>query len=307
METCNKIILRQARQVLSYQRPFKAVRKRGPASWRLCAPSLTICSFSGHARSIVKASGNIGSSGCDLLRHCYISSHNKNDTIGDGISDSFDSVDRHVCLGAGAEKDGKPKTSDVDYSNNHPSTFSPRTALILTKLSRYQFERQRHAKDLSETEFRHILEKRGSDYTMIKYHHNVHKSVEEKLVQALETRGVEVKKCQRFDYTDSLVEWADIVITAGGDGTFLLGASKIKNRRKPIMGVNTDPTRSEGHLCLPKHWSLNVDDAIQFLLNGKVGTFLFPQLCPHPGVYKGVQKTFAWKFPCNGLGKLFVI
>lgn len=35
------------------------------------------------------------------------------------------------------------------------------------------------------------------------------------------------------------------------------------------MGVNTDPTRSEGHLCLPKHWSLNIDDAIQSLLDGK--------------------------------------
>ena len=119
-------------------------------------------------------------------------------------------------------------------------------------------------------EFRQMLEKRGSDYTLIKYHHNVHKSVEEKLTKALQTRGVEVKICQRYDYTESLIDWADLVVTAGGDGTFLLGASKIRDRKKPIIGVNTDPTRSEGHLCLAKHWSLNVDDAVQALLDGKV-------------------------------------
>jgi hypothetical protein len=45
---------------------------------------------------------------------------------------------------------------------------------------------------------------------------------------------------------------------SGGDGTFLMGASKISNRFKPIVGINTDPTRSEGHLCLPKHFSFNI-------------------------------------------------
>ena len=29
----------------------------------------------------------------------------------------------------------------------------------------------------------------------------------------------------------------------GGDGTFLLGAAKIRSRDKPIIGINTDPTR----------------------------------------------------------------
>ena len=43
-------------------------------------------------------------------------------------------------------------------------------------------------------------------------------------------------------------------VVIGGDGTFLLGASKILSRDKPVIGFNTDPTRSEGHLCLPKRY-----------------------------------------------------
>ena len=183
-------------------------------------------------------------------------------------SDSFDRIDRHVSLGQGSEKleDSKQYTS----LNNRIGEFRPQKVLLLTKVSRYQFERQSHDQHLSETEFREIIEKRGSDYTQIKYYHNVHKAVEEKLVKALEKRGLEVQICQPMNYTCDLIDWADVVVTAGGDGTFLLGASRIRGKQqKPIMGINTDPTRSEGHLCLPKHWSLNVDDAIQFLLEGK--------------------------------------
>ena len=108
--------------------------------------------------------------------------------------------------------------------------------------------------------------------------------------------GIENKVVQRFDYDDDAVEWADAVMTAGGnisilnllwnvflgDGTFLLAASKIKNRDKPLIGINTDPQgsvkffcmhiwvfRSEGYMCLmrklPKE---HFRSALQRLLNG---------------------------------------
>ncbi len=49
--------------------------------------------------------------------------------------------------------------------------------------------------------------------------------------------------CKRFDYTDANIKWADIVFTAGGDGTYLMGASKILDDQKPLIGINTDATR----------------------------------------------------------------
>ena len=154
-----------------------------------------------------------------------------------------------------------------------PLDFKPKKALIVTKVSRYEFERSKFS-ELSESDFENLLTKRGSDYTMVKYHHNIHKSAEEKITHALEARGVETKKCQRNGYTNELIDWADIIFTTGGDGTFLLGASKVRRPDKPVVGINTDPTRSEGYLCLPKHFSFILDHAIEELMTGNFRWFL---------------------------------
>ena len=84
-------------------------------------------------------------------------------------------------------------------------------------------------------------------------------TLEVSVVEALERAGLETRVVKRNqEYTDELVRWADVIVTTGGDGTFLMGASKIFDRNKPVIGINTDPTRSEGHLCLPKHYSFYI-------------------------------------------------
>ena len=79
------------------------------------------------------------------------------------------------------------------------------------------------------------------------------------MADTLEKAGLEIRIVKRNqEYTDDIVKWADMIVTTGGDGTFLMGASKILDKNKPVIGFNTDPTRSEGHLCLPKHYSFNI-------------------------------------------------
>jgi len=156
--------------------------------------------------------------------------------------------------------------------NWDPAEFKPRKAVVLTKVSRYEFEKIQHDK-LTERQLEDKLTKRGSDYAMIRYHHNVHKALELDVVKTLQSKGIETRVVKRFEYNDEAVKWADIIVTTGGDGTFLMGSSKILNRYKPIVGINTDPTRSEGHLCLPKHYSFNVPEAIENILSGKFRWF----------------------------------
>lgn len=72
----------------------------------------------------------------------------------------------------------------------------------------------------------------------------------------------------RFNYTDDSIEWADMIIPTGGDGTFLLASSKIRNNKKPVVGFNSDPEKSEGNLCLPKYYSYHIKDAIEKLQKG---------------------------------------
>jgi len=164
--------------------------------------------------------------------------------------------------------------------DDSPGSFKPKRALILTKVSRYEFERRRmeqanqdgkSGKLLNEDDFEEALTRRGSDYNLIKRHHVIHKNTETKVIEALKSRGIEVRCIRGFNYDSHHIEWADVIFTTGGDGTFLLGASKILSRDKPVIGFNTDPTRSEGHLCLPKRYSAvdAVDDAVDAVLTGK--------------------------------------
>lgn len=53
-----------------------------------------------------------------------------------------------------------------------------------------------------------------------------------------------------------------------GDGTMLLVASKVFDKNKPVIGVNTDPERSEGHLCLPVHYTHAFSEALRKLKKG---------------------------------------
>jgi len=57
--------------------------------------------------------------------------------------------------------------------------------------------------------------------------------------------NIEVKIVIKFDYAEKLVQWADAIFTAGGDGTFLMAATKVRDHSKPVIGINTDPIRLE--------------------------------------------------------------
>lgn len=55
------------------------------------------------------------------------------------------------------------------------------------------------------------------------------------------------------------------MIPIGGDGTYLSAASRILDNKKPVVGFNSDPNRSEGYLCLPKKYSSDIRGAIERL------------------------------------------
>uniref|UniRef100_A0A3Q4GHG4 NAD kinase 2, mitochondrial n=1 Tax=Neolamprologus brichardi TaxID=32507 RepID=A0A3Q4GHG4_NEOBR len=49
----------------------------------------------------------------------------------------------------------------------------------------------------------------------------------------------------------------------------LLVASKVFSKDKPVVGVNTDPERSEGHLCLPVRYTRAFPEALEKLCRGE--------------------------------------
>nr|XP_033788694.1 NAD kinase 2, mitochondrial isoform X2 [Geotrypetes seraphini] len=148
--------------------------------------------------------------------------------------------------------------------------FRPSRVAVVAKTTRYEFEQQRYRyAGLSEEELKELLALKGSSYNGLLERHNIHTRNVEHIVHSLRNDGIDVQLVKRREYDEETVRWADAIISAGGDGTMLLAASKILEKSKPVIGVNTDPERSEGHLCLPVRYTYAFPVALQKLYRGE--------------------------------------
>nr|CAH7721235.1 unnamed protein product [Callosobruchus chinensis] len=139
--------------------------------------------------------------------------------------------------------------------------------LVVSKFSKYEFERKKH-KHLNDKELEKLLRKRGTNFDKLVHFHNIHKRFEERLTYTLREMGINVEVENKIKYGGENVNNADVIIPAGGDGTFLLAASRVLNNVKPVVGFNSDPNRSEGYLCLPKRYTENIREAVERLQQG---------------------------------------
>ncbi|KAM9820752.1 NAD kinase 2, mitochondrial [Neosynchiropus ocellatus] len=150
------------------------------------------------------------------------------------------------------------------------NAFKPEKVAVVTKTTRYEFEQQRYRyAGLSEEDLKHLLAMKGSSYSGLLERHNIHTNSVEHIVKSLQKEGIDVRVVKRGEYDEEVVRWADAIISAGGDGTMLLVASKVLSKDKPVVGVNTDPERSEGHLCLPVRYTRQFPEALQKLCRGE--------------------------------------
>ncbi|EEC00842.1 poly(p)/ATP NAD kinase, putative, partial [Ixodes scapularis] len=149
--------------------------------------------------------------------------------------------------------------------------FRPQRALVLTKFSRYEFEKRRHA-HLTEEQLVKDLEARGSDYNSLVHHHKIHtKNLERNTPPPKYLENLTASHKVRIILSFSVlgIGHSNTKHGLGGHGTFLMAASKIHSRDKPVIGINSDPSRSIGYLCLPGHYTENFPVALQRLLTGK--------------------------------------
>uniref|UniRef100_A0A8C9HRC0 NAD kinase 2, mitochondrial n=1 Tax=Piliocolobus tephrosceles TaxID=591936 RepID=A0A8C9HRC0_9PRIM len=148
--------------------------------------------------------------------------------------------------------------------------FRPSRVVVVAKTTRYEFEQQRYRyAELSEEDLKQLLALKGSSYSGLLERHHIHTKNVEHIIDSLRNEGIEVRLVKRREYDEETVRWADAVIAAGGDGTMLLAASKVLDRLKPVIGVNTDPERSEGHLCLPVRYTHSFPEALQKFYRGE--------------------------------------
>lgn len=88
------------------------------------------------------------------------------------------------------------KSSSSPVPQVDPTNFKLQRALLVSKLSRYEFEQLRHPhlnKEQLEAKIRH----RGTDYDTLMYLHNLHKDFERTVVRSFQDVGCEVKLANR--------------------------------------------------------------------------------------------------------------
>lgn len=154
------------------------------------------------------------------------------------------------------------------FADGKTTPLQMRKCLIVSKVTRYEYERNSHEK-LSSSDLEKLLRKRGTDYESMLRSHNTQKQFERNVADTLSSMGFEVKMASRLTYDEELINWCDVVIPCGGDGTFLLAASRVNNDKKPVIGFNSAPDKSVGRLCLPKWCSLDIKRALKTLQEGR--------------------------------------
>lgn len=77
-----------------------------------------------------------------------------------------------------------------------PVNFKLQRALLISKLSRYEFEQLRHPK-LSKEQLETKIRNRGTNFETLMYLHNLHKDFERKIVRSFQDVGCEVKLANR--------------------------------------------------------------------------------------------------------------
>ncbi|GMT22722.1 hypothetical protein PFISCL1PPCAC_14019, partial [Pristionchus fissidentatus] len=126
-----------------------------------------------------------------------------------------------------------------------------RHAVVICKKTRWRFEAERLGNDgvtLRDDELEQVLLSRNIDPLPLKLKDEEQRKMEDDIVNQLRDGGFSVG----MEYVSSLpsrIPPCSLVVTAGGDGTFLAAASLLMDST-PVVGINTDPVGSEGHLCV---------------------------------------------------------
>ena len=125
-----------------------------------------------------------------------------------------------------------------------------RKVLIVYKKSTYQIQAVEHR----EARFLKLIEEGHATVTRVKTAHDEHYETLELLQTELFRRNIEFRSVARVDL-NATVEDVDLVISLGGDGTFLDASHFVE--RVPLLGINSSRSSSFGHFCLANEGNLS--------------------------------------------------
>lgn len=130
--------------------------------------------------------------------------------------------------------------------SNLECALKERSALFITKQTLKAYIEENAE---SQAHLRRLLEQEHPEYEKIVRSNREHEGTIEKMVETLQKLGFSCRFLARKpgEIIDTCCE--ELIVTVGGDGTFL-DASHSINRQVKVLGVNSAPSSSIGHYCL---------------------------------------------------------
>lgn len=115
--------------------------------------------------------------------------------------------------------------------------------LVVHKKSTYQIQAEEH----KESRFLKLIEEGNEVVNRVRLAHEEHVDTLARIEDELSNRGIDFVSLSRSQVADT-VEDVDLVISVGGDGTFLDASHALKD--VPVLGVNSSRSSSFGHFCM---------------------------------------------------------
>ena len=141
---------------------------------------------------------------------------------------------------------------------------------VLLKVSRLEAETGWMGNSATDKEVDEELKRRGFNPKRLRERHDAHHRAVDNMLNVMESRGLKysmrhANRAEIDEFGEHELSAFDVVVAAGGDGTFLKLASQVTSRKLPVIGINTDPGGSKGALCC---YSMNSHDRkFDYLLN----------------------------------------
>ncbi|XP_014235737.1 NAD kinase 2, mitochondrial isoform X1 [Trichogramma pretiosum] len=161
----------------------------------------------------------------------------------------------------------KSSRINLESTRRCEASFVPQRVLVLTKVSRYMIEKL-HNPNLSEEELKRKLIERDINFDAILGGHNRNEATAKKTIDTLKSLNIDFRVKSRYNVDIDSINWADLVIPVGGDGTFLMASNLMNSNSKPIIGINSDPEFSEGFLLLSRKHSSDIPGIFERLRSG---------------------------------------
>ena len=129
----------------------------------------------------------------------------------------------------------------TDATLEGPKGAAPKVALVI-KRSAYRV----WIAERNDPRYRALLERDDANGVSLRASHEAHEAAVSAVKLALDEAGADValvrESADPFD-----AEGFDLVVTVGGDGTFLSASHSVG--KTPILGINSNPERSVGFFC----------------------------------------------------------